>query len=132
MRILKIYYNFRPFTDPEAWIIFKIGAIAEACGWTGLITGILISKYITPGNSIAVQIAGHIHGTLFLMYIAGVIVVAPSLRFKLPKTVLAGLMSIPPYGTLAFEIWMAHSRKQNARQHLLNTSLYNQMLGSFN
>ena len=129
MRLLEHYYNFRPFTEPEAWWLFRAAAITEAVGWTTLITGILISQYITPGNSIAVNLAGHLHGGLFLIYIASVVVVAPSLRWKLPKTIIAGAMSVPPYGSLILEIWMSHARKQDTRKCLYNISLYNQVLG---
>jgi integral membrane protein len=123
-KLLNAYYNFRPFSDHEAWGIFKIGAIAEACGWTMLICGILISKYITPGNSVAVNIAGHMHGTLFLIYIVGVLLVGPSLRWNIGKTLLAGLMSAPPYGSLMFELWESHNRKQAKRMELVSRYYY--------
>jgi integral membrane protein len=119
-----LYLNFRPFSDKEAWGIFKIAAFGEAIGWTLLISGILISQYLTPGNNIAVQIAGHMHGTFFIIYIAIALVVAPSMRWKPLKILIAGLMSIPPYGTLMFELWQSHNRKQQRRQYLVNTFLF--------
>jgi integral membrane protein len=109
--IAKSYRNFRPFSEDEAWLLFKIAAICEAVGWTLLISGILIERFLTPGNSIPVEIAGHIHGTLFLIYITGVIVVAPSLGWSVKRTIIGGLFSVPPYGTLMYEQWSLHNIK---------------------
>ena len=128
-KALKLYMSFRPFSDHEAWGIFKIAAIGEAIGWTMLISGILISKYITPGNNVAVEIAGHLHGTLFLIYIVIVITVAPSLRWSPIKALIAGLMSIPPYGTLMLELWESHNRKQLKRKALV-TMYYTKLLST--
>lgn len=129
-RIVYAYKSFRPFSDPEAWGIFKIAAIGEACGWTLLITGILIGKYLTPHSNIAVQIAGHMHGTLFLIYIVLVLVVAPSLKWSLTRTLFAGLMSVPPYGSLMFELYEAHRRESKKRKFLLSSYCYTKLLGA--
>ncbi|HET8991889.1 MAG TPA: DUF3817 domain-containing protein [Candidatus Saccharimonadales bacterium] len=117
------YLKFRPFTDHEAWLIFKLAAYLEAIGWTLLIGGILVSKYLTPHSTIAVQIAGHMHGTLFILYIAAVAVASPSLHWKPVRIILAGLMSVPPYGTLFFEFWQSHLRQRQQRQYLIHSSL---------
>lgn len=127
-KLLKLYASFRPFNDREAWGIFKIAAFGEAIGWTLLISGILISKYLTPKSTIAVQIAGHMHGTLFLLYIAMTLLVAPSLRWNITKTLFAGLMSVPPYGTLMFEVWQSHVRQKNRRKQLFSMCYYNKAL----
>lgn len=122
-RLLELYLSFRPFSDSEAWVLFKIAAILEACGWTILISGILISKYLTPNSTVAVNLAGHLHGTLFLIYIACVLTVTPSLRWKPLRIIVAGLMSVPPYGSLLFELCQAHNRYQDARWQLIYLSL---------
>lgn len=127
-KAIKIYQNFRPFTDLEAWNLFKIGAISEAVGWSLLISGILISKYVTPGNSIAVQLAGHTHGILFLIYITAVILCAPSQNWSFKRTVIAGLASVPPYGSLIFEQWVAHKRRSLNMDKRVSLAIYKKLL----
>jgi integral membrane protein len=118
--ILKRYEQFRPFTDSEAWWLFRLAAIGEAVGWSLLILGILFKQYIIIGNDIAVQIAGRIHGMLFLAYIAAVVVLYPSLGWGRGRTIIAGLASVPPYGSLMFEQWAAYGRRRShLRQHTL-------------
>lgn len=104
----------RPFTDNEAWTYFKIAAIGEAVGWSLLISGILFKYFVTPGNNTPVLIVGQLHGTLFLIYVAAVIVLYSSLRWSRKRTIIAGLASIPPYGSLVFEQWAAYKRRGDA------------------
>ena len=104
-------------------MLFRLGAWAEAVGWTLLITGIVISDYITPGNRTAVIIAGQLHGTLFFTYLAACVVLYPSLGWKRWKALVALAFSVPPYGSLVFELWAAHRRRANGfknyRQYLM-------------
>jgi integral membrane protein len=104
----------RVFTDREAWNLFRLAAFGEAFGWTLLISGLAFTHYVTPGNNIAIDIAGQIHGTIFLVYIAAVVVLHPSLGWSPRRTLIAGLVSVPPYGTLVFEQWAAHQRHKEA------------------
>jgi len=110
------------FTDIEAWKLFRLSAFGEAFGWTLLISGLLIKHYFTHGNNIPVDIAGQIHGTLFLIYLTAVVVLHPSLKWSPKRTLVAGLVSVPPYGTLVFEQWVAHMRRREALQ------LYRQLI----
>lgn len=125
--LLKKYESFKPFTENEAWNLFRLAAIAEAVGWTLLISGILIGKYLTPGNNIAVQIAGHFHGTLFLIYIAAVLALYPSQGWTKKRTIIAGLASIPPYGSLLFEQWAAHQHQKVDFHRHIALFLYRKM-----
>lgn len=106
----------RYFTNNEAWKLFRLAAFGEAFGWTFLISGILLKHYVTPSSNIPIEIAGQIHGTLFLIYVAGVFVLHPSLHWSPKRTLIAGLVSVPPYGTLMFEQWEARQRRQAALQ----------------
>jgi integral membrane protein len=108
---LRAYRNFRPFTDEEAWMLFKLAAFGEAIGWTLLITGIILTDYVFGGNRIPVTLAGRTHGMLFLLYITAVLVLSPSLGWSWTKTFIAGLFSVPPYGTIIFEFWENRQRK---------------------
>lgn len=111
-KVWRAYRDFRPFTDAEAWFLFRVAAFTEAIGWTLLIIGILWQKYLTPHSNVPVLLAGRTHGTLFLIYIVAVLVLTPSLRWRFGRTLIAGLCSAPPYGSLLFEMYEAHRRRQ--------------------
>jgi integral membrane protein len=104
------------FTDREAWDFFRVAAFGEAIGWTTLISGIVISRYLTHGSTTAVDIAGQIHGTIFLIYLAAVLAFSSSLRWSRKQTLIALLASIPPYGTLVFEKYIAYLRQREAHK----------------
>jgi integral membrane protein len=128
MRIfLRRFEDARPFTEEEAWLFFRLAAVAEACGWTLLISGILIGKYITPHNNTAVLLAGQTHGMLFLGYCVASLGLYPSLGWSRWKGIAALIFSVPPYGTLVFERWAALKRRnagfKTYRHFLLYTAL---------
>jgi integral membrane protein len=110
MSLLRKLERQRPFSGEEAWLLFKLAAFGEAIGWTLLITGILTKQFLMHGNNAPVLMAGQLHGTLFIIYIVAVIVLYPSLRWSRRRTIIAGLASVPPYGSLVFEQWAAHER----------------------
>jgi integral membrane protein len=118
-RLLSRYAAFTPFTDAEAWTLFKLAAFGEAIGWTLLITGIVLHDYIWVGNPYSISIAGQLHGILFLIYLTAVLILSPSLRWRSWQTLLAGICSVPPYGTLAFELFAASIRNNTSRYRLL-------------
>jgi integral membrane protein len=111
----------RPFTEAEAWTLYKIVALSEAAGWTLLIAGILIRHFELPGHSIAVPIAGQIHGTIFLIYFGVSVTIYGSLRWSRKKFLAAILAGIPPYGTLVFEQWAARTRRTKHRRVLFRS-----------
>jgi integral membrane protein len=130
-KLFAAYRSFRPFTEQEAWTLFKLAAITEACGWTLLITGILVSRYLTPGSNIAVLLAGRTHGVLFLIYILAVLLLSPSLRWSWPRTIVASAASVPPYGSLLFELWAAETRRHTRYQRLNGLLAYHALLSYF-
>ena len=109
--ILAKYLQFKPFTNEEAWMLFKVAAIAEAVGWTILIIGIVVERYVLPGNQISVPLAGSIHGTIFMVYLVAVLVLSPSLSWRPTRIAAALICSVPPYGTLVFEQWAVRERE---------------------
>lgn len=115
----------RPFTEAEAWLLFRIAAIGEACGWTLLIAGILIGKYLTPGNDAAVIIAGQTHGMLFFGYMAAALGLYPSLGWSRWRGIAALVAGVPPYGTLVIEQWAAHKRHNAGFKTYRHYLLYN-------
>ena len=129
--MLNKYEQFTPFTEAEAWGLFRIATIAEAVGWTLLIIGILLGQYVFVGSRVPVAIAGRVHGTLFLIYIAATLVLSPSQGWSKWRTVIAGFASVPPYGSLIFEQWAAHKRnQQQLSRSLVLLAYYNWALSS--
>ena len=126
--MLKLFQRFetaRPFTEDEAWLLFRIAAMGEACGWMLLIAGVGIERYITPGNNAAMVIAGQIHGTIFLCYLAAAAVLYPSLGWSRWRALFALAFSVPPFGTLVFEQWAAHKRRNAGFRTYQQYLLYN-------
>jgi integral membrane protein len=113
----------RLFSDREAWNLFRLAAFSEALGWTLLIAGIVIKHFWTVGNDTPVRIAGEVHGTIFLFYLATVVVAAGSMGWSYGKTFVAGLASVPPYGTLVLEQILARSRQAHVKTTLRQVSV---------
>jgi integral membrane protein len=109
--LLKRFEVARPFTEAEAWMLFRLAAFSEAAGWTLLIAGILIKRFVMHGNDAAVLIAGQIHGMLFFAYFVAALGLYPSLSWSRWRALFAVIASVPPYGTLVIEQWAAHQRK---------------------
>jgi integral membrane protein len=127
MNVLKRFEQARPFTEQEAWNIFRLAAIAEAVGWTLLCLGIVLTDYVTHGDRTWVIIGGRIHGMLFFAYLAACVVLYPSLGWSRLRALFALAFSVPPYGSLMFEQWMARRRSSGGfnsyRQYVLYTVL---------
>ncbi|HVX58795.1 MAG TPA: DUF3817 domain-containing protein [Candidatus Saccharimonadales bacterium] len=125
---MKRYRNFKPFSENEAWGLFRLAALAEAVGWTLLIGGLLIQRYLMHGDNTAVLLAGRVHGTLFLIYATAAVVLAPSQSWSLRRTLVAGVASAPPYGSLMFEQWAAHKRRRESLEKSLFLASYRQLV----
>jgi len=107
--------RLKPFSEREAWFLFRLAAFGEALGWTLLIIGIGCERYLPNHSHIPVLLAGRIHGTLFLLYALAAIGLAPSLGWRPLRALCAAIASVPPYGSLAFERWEAHTRSIHAK-----------------
>lgn len=88
--------------------LFVAVAIAEAVSWALLLTGMFF-KYVVVRNEIGVQIAGPVHGALFMAYLAVTVLQARAGAWKWWVTLVALACSIPPFATVLFERW-ARSR----------------------
>nr|WP_305784288.1 DUF3817 domain-containing protein [Actinoplanes lichenis] len=88
--------------------LFAAVAIAEAVSWALLLTGMFF-KYVVVKNEIGVQIAGPIHGAMFMAYLAMTALQARAGGWRWWVTLVALACSIPPFATLVFERW-ARSR----------------------
>ena len=84
--------------------LFLIVAIAEAFSWAGLLIGMYF-KYLTDAGDLGVKIFGPIHGGIFVAYLLLTLLLSRTLGWS-RWTTLAGLASsVPPFATLAFELW---------------------------
>ena len=84
--------------------LFVAVAIAEALSWAGLLAGMYV-KYFTDAGELGVKVFGPLHGGIFVLYVVLALVLARLHRWSLGTTFLALACSVPPFATLAFELW---------------------------
>lgn len=83
---------------------FRVIAVAEALSWVGLLTGMYL-KYLTDAGELGVKIFGPIHGGIFVAYLLLSVLVSRSMGWGRWVTVAGLACSVPPFATLAFELW---------------------------
>jgi integral membrane protein len=83
--------------------IFRVVAIAEAVTWLALLIAMFF-KWVL-GHEEAIAIPGMTHGIVFVVYVVVALFAAWRLKWNLVTTGLALVASIPPFGTLVFEVW---------------------------
>lgn len=93
-------------TDPKTLAIraFRILAIAEAFSWAALLTGMYF-KWIAQTTEIGLEIAGPVHGALFVGYGVTALVLWRLQRWPFAVALFAGLSAVLPFATIAFERW---------------------------
>ena len=84
--------------------LFRSLAIGEAITWTLLLFGMFL-KYVTETTELGVRIFGMVHGVVFIAYCLVTVIVAIDQRWSLPRTVLGLAAAIPPFATIAFEVY---------------------------
>lgn len=88
--------------------VFKAVAIAEALSWAGLLVGMYL-KHVAGTTELGVKVFGSLHGGVFIAYVALTLLLARNLRWS-PWVTLTGLAcSIPPFATVAFEVWASRT-----------------------
>ncbi|MEU4088400.1 MMPL family transporter [Streptomyces aureus] len=84
---------------------FTLIAVIEACTWAGLLIGMYF-KYVPKTTELGVRIFGALHGAAFIAYVLLTVLVAARLKWRLGRTTLLALLaSVPPFLTVAFEMW---------------------------
>lgn len=83
---------------------FRVLAIAEAFSWAALLLGMFL-KWVTKTTELGVQIAGPIHGALFVAYGLMALVLWRTQRWQFRVALFAGLSAIVPFATVLFERW---------------------------
>ena len=88
--------------------LFRIVATAEAVSWAGLLTGMYV-KYLTDAGDLGVRIFGPIHGGIFVAYVLITFLVSRAFGWGRWTTLVGLACSVPPFATLAFEVWAQRS-----------------------
>ncbi|MGX9901603.1 DUF3817 domain-containing protein [Arthrobacter sp. SA17] len=91
-------------SKPAVIRIFKILAVAEAFSWTALLIGMFL-KWVLRITELGVEIAGPIHGGLFIGYAIAALVLWRLQRWPFLVALFAGLSAVLPFATLLFERW---------------------------
>ncbi|GAB2762567.1 hypothetical protein GCM10027020_13530 [Nocardioides salsibiostraticola] len=86
--------------------LFILLARAEAVTWAMLLSGMVL-KYATETTELGVQIAGPIHGVVFIAYVLTAVVVGADQRWSTRRLALAVGASIPPLATIPLERYAA-------------------------
>jgi integral membrane protein len=117
-----IGYGFVPLVLPLAglfWLrarvsgfglvmAFRVLAAAEAVSWAGLLAG-MYAKYVADVGPGGVQVFGPIHGTIFIGYVLVALLTWRQQRWSFVVGLAALAASIPPFATLAFELFAART-----------------------
>ena len=92
-------------TDPRTVArAFRAVAIAEAVSWVLLLAGMFV-KWVLRTSELGVQLAGPVHGAVFVAYVLVTLLAWRVLRWS-PDTALRALAaSVPPLCTVWFERW---------------------------
>ncbi|MGW5681935.1 DUF3817 domain-containing protein [Nonomuraea sp. NPDC003754] len=93
--------------------LFRAVAIAEAFSWIGLLAGMYV-KYILQAGEVGVKVFGPIHGGLFVLYVAAVLLVARERGWSRGTVVVGLVCAVPPLATVWFE--RRQTRHERARQ----------------
>ena len=90
-------------TDPRTVSrAFRAVAIAEAVSWVLLLAGMFV-KWVLRTSELGVQLAGPVHGVVFIGYVLVTLLAWRVLRWS-PRTALLALVaSVPPFATVWFE-----------------------------
>lgn len=84
--------------------VFRLLAVAEAFSWAALLTGMYF-KWIARTTELGVEIAGPVHGALFIGYGIAALALWRLQRWPFPVALFAGLSAVFPFATVLFERW---------------------------
>ncbi len=83
---------------------FRVVAVAEAVSWALLLAGMFV-KWVLRTSEIGVQLAGPVHGAVFVAYVVVTLVTWRVLRWDAGTALLALAAAVPPLTTVWFERW---------------------------
>ncbi|PWN01111.1 hypothetical protein DJ010_19865 [Nocardioides silvaticus] len=82
--------------------VFRALAVAEAITWVCLLAGMFV-KYVVDASEVGVQVAGPVHGTVFIAYCLATVVVGVDQRWTSGRLVLGLVSAVPPLMTVWFD-----------------------------
>ncbi|MET3142659.1 UNVERIFIED_ORG: integral membrane protein [Arthrobacter sp. UYEF10] len=83
---------------------FRVLAVAEGFSWAALLAGMYF-KWVAKTTELGVEIAGPIHGALFVGYGVAALALWRLQRWPFVVALFAGLSAVFPFATVAFERW---------------------------
>lgn len=95
--------------------VFRIVAIGEALSWAALLTGMYF-KWIAQTTEVGVNIAGPIHGAMFMLYLLVALIAARTFQWSVGLTLGALAAGIPPFFTIPFEMWASRKGHLTAQR----------------
>jgi integral membrane protein len=84
--------------------VFRALALAEAISWAALLAGMYF-KWIAKATELGVEIAGPIHGALFIGYGLTALILWRLQRWPFLVALFAGFSAVLPFATVLFERW---------------------------
>jgi integral membrane protein len=92
-------------TDPRTVArVLRAVAVAEAVSWVLLLAGMFV-KWVLGTSELGVQLAGPVHGAVFVCYVLVGLLAWRVLRWSPVTALLALAASVPPLCTVWFERW---------------------------
>jgi len=82
---------------------FRFIAILEAITWLALLISMAV-KYGADNES-ATFVPGMVHGVVFVCFVVVSLLTARALKWNFKVTAWALFSSIPPFGSIVFELW---------------------------
>jgi integral membrane protein len=83
-------------------LVYRTVSIAEALTWTALLVAML-ARYAFGAEVPFFFAIGLAHGAVFIAFVAATVVVGLNQRWRWWLIALAGLMAVPPYGTVVMD-----------------------------
>lgn len=101
---------------------FRLVAHLEAVSWIGLLTGMAL-EYGPFGREatgdVLVTLFGSVHGGLVIVFVALAALLTLRLRWRASTVAWAVAATVPPFATVAFDLWAARTgRYAPAREGL--------------
>lgn len=93
---------------------FHVVAITEAITWAGLLWG-MHQRYIAEAAYDPVPLWGMLHGIMFVVFCAVVVVTSWTFRWKLWELAVALMAAVPPLFTIPLEVWYSRSGRVKPR-----------------
>jgi integral membrane protein len=107
---------------PALLSAFRLVAHLEAVSWTGLLVGMflerILTRYAETGDHLVFAF-GSAHGGLVIVYVALAAAVGLGRGWRPRTFALALAAAIPPFATIAFDVWARRTGKYVLREQAM-------------